>query len=237
MSVLRGVVSEGFEDAMRQIDDGTFNVSADSEVLLYRSVQWTIAHFAAEKGLLPKGFTRWDLRGTAGVSVAETALIAGTLPDDFDAWGQVVMSWHTPSDITLAHWAVRRGLLPKSFHRWEIQTRPDSPADMETVAHWAAKKGILPEDFRQWDLVDGRGNTVAHIAARWGALPEDFREWGLKDAQGRTVAEVAFRHREFGAQNRARFEAFRIGSEVQVGEGAHEAEKQPAKAFIRRTGA
>ncbi|CAH1748163.1 protein of unknown function [Thauera humireducens] len=229
MSVLRGVVSEGFEDAMRKIDDGTFKVSADSEVLLYRSIQWTIAHLAAEKGLLPEGFKRWDLCGVTGVSVAESALIAGTLPDDFDAWDQIVMSWHTPLEITLAHWAVRRGLLPKSFNRWEIQTQPDSPADKETVAHWAAKKGILHEGFRQWGLVDGRGNTVAHIAARWGVLPEGFSEWDLKDAEGRTVAEVSFEHPEFGAQNRARFDAFKIASEVLAEDG----DRRLAKAFIR----
>jgi len=229
MSVLRGVVSEGFEDARRQIDSGTFKVSADSEVLLYRSIQWTIAHLAAAKGLLPKGFKRWDLCGTTGVSVAETALIAGTLPDDFDAWDQIVMSWHTPSDITLAHWAIRRGLLPKTFNRWEIQTKPDSSADMETVAHWAAKQTILPDDFSQWGLVDGNGKTVAHTTAKWGALPEGFSEWDLKDAEGRTVAEVSFEHPKFGAQNRARFDAFKIASEVLAEDG----DRRLANAFIR----
>lgn len=46
----------------------------------------TVAHVAAQGGVLPRGFVDWDARDNDGDTVAHTAGKFNSLPDDFDRW-------------------------------------------------------------------------------------------------------------------------------------------------------
>lgn len=212
-----------------QVEAGTFRAPLDSPLWFCADeLGLTIAHYAAGEGLLPDGFTRWDLRADYGCSVAECAMRAKKLPPSFDRWDIFVYKYEWRSPLSIAHVAAKEGLLPKSFSMWDIPTvHLDAPSKMETVAHIAAINSRLPKDFDQWGLINGIGKTVAHEAAFRGCLPEGFREWGLLDAKGRTVAEIAFAHPRKGMLYRAAFEASMVSSEI---------EERQVKAFIRRGG-
>ncbi len=218
-----------FDALKEQIEVGTFRAPRDSPLWLCADeLGLTIAHYAASKGLLPDGFTGWDLRADYGCSVAECAMRAKTLPPGFDRWDIFVYKWESRSPLSIAHVAAKEGLLPKTFSDWDIPTvHLEDPSKMKTVAHIAAINGRLPKDFDQWSLIDGMGRTVAHEAAFRGCLPEGFREWDLLDANRMMVAELAFSHPRKGLLYRAAFEASRVSSEI---------EGHQVKAFIRRGG-
>jgi len=219
-----------FDALKAQVEAGTFRAPLDSPLWFCADeLGLTIAHYAAGEGLLPDGFTRWDLRADYGCSVAECAMRAKKLPPDFDQWGIFVYKWDLRSPLSIAHVAAKEGLLPKDFSAWDIPTvHIENPSRMKTVAHIAAINSRLPKNFDQWSLIDGEGKTVAHEAAFRGCLPDGFKEWDLLDSEGVTVAEVAFSHPKKGALYRAAFEASTVSSEI---------EERQVKAFIRRGGA
>lgn len=76
----------------------------------------TVAHVAAWKGSLPRGFDKWLLRDDAGQSVAREAWEAhGALPEWFNAWSSA-----DESGWTVAHEAAKFGFLPEGFDQWEL---------------------------------------------------------------------------------------------------------------------
>jgi hypothetical protein len=125
----------------------------------------TVAHYAARrKGGLPEDFTAWDLRDARGIPVAESALFVDALPGDFSAWDMPCKK-----GAPIAHEAACFGRLPQGYDRWEIRWE----AAGQTVAHAAAIAGTLPPGFDGWDLTDDEGRTVAHYAAKACTLPAD----------------------------------------------------------------
>ena len=152
-----------------------------------------MAHYAARRGVLPGGFSEWELIDVYDtvpdyqltisaiaayaprrcvearrVSVARIAAERGDLPADFNRWDLL----DETSGWTVAHLAAANGTLPKDFTDWELRDNINT-----TVAHVAAKYGNLPADFNQWRLTDGCGSTVAYEAAVHGHLPEGFTDW------------------------------------------------------------
>jgi hypothetical protein len=134
---------------------------------------WTIAHIAAASGLLPKGFSQWELEGKDGTTVAQFALNYGRIPDWFDRWEIT----DRDSGVPIAHFAAFKGLLPASAPRavWMLR----DPLGC-TPYHAAAEGGRLPEGFDRWDVASPAGWTVAHTAALHGTLPPDVPEEVLR---------------------------------------------------------
>lgn len=210
-----------FDSAKAGVFAGKLELSADSPVLAFADEKGkSIAHYAAQKGLLPESFDRWDMRDGSGVSVAEVALRSKSLPESFNGWGMPAQEYLAD---TIAHVGAKEGLLPKNFKDWGIHTQHTEMHDLvDTVAHTAVKKGTLPKTFDQWGLMDGKGDTVAHVAAARGVLPKGFPEWDLKNAKGQSVIEVAAAHPKKGAQYLSEYEAAKISAGIQRGVGAQE---------------
>lgn len=89
-------------------------------------------------GLLPEGFTEWDLADDTGWSVAHTAVMFGHLPKDFDRWDIA-----NEDGWTVAHEAAYRGKLPSDFDypRWKNLVTKDG----ETVLDIAKIHGHEPK--------------------------------------------------------------------------------------------
>lgn len=117
------------------------------------------AHVAARLGILPREFSKWDLKDPEGWTVAHHCAQAGTIRPGFRQWGL-----SGPDGLTVAHVAAEHGTLPKGFQLWEIHDGEDW-----TVAHAAAKYGTLPRGFDRWDIGKGAW-SVAHEAAESGSL-------------------------------------------------------------------
>lgn len=76
----------------------------------------TLAHFAAERGLLQAGFAFWGMRDSSGRTVAHIAAEKKTLPPDFTEWGLVERDkW------SVAHESALRGWLPPDFSQWHLK--------------------------------------------------------------------------------------------------------------------
>lgn len=172
----------------------------------------TLAHWAAERRLLPEGFCDWLMEDAQGVTVVELALRHDALPSGFKDW-DINLERH---GIKVAHLAAETGKLPPDFDQWTLQTD-----DAKTVAHILAEKGeipekllahpvmwtpdldgmssfhllarhnALPEGFDRWDYAGKSGWTVAHEAAAGNMLDKDFPWWHLRDEDGMSVARVA----------------------------------------------
>lgn len=109
-----------FDSAKAGVYAGKLELSADSPVLAFADEKGkSIAHYAAQKGLLPESFDRWDMRDGGGVSVAEVALRSKSLPESFNGWGMPAQEYLAD---TIAHVGAKEGLLPKNFKDFCKQT-------------------------------------------------------------------------------------------------------------------
>jgi hypothetical protein len=111
----------------------------------------TLAHYAAETGLLPIGFDQWGLTDKDGYTVAEWAVRFVTLPNDFDRM-----------DLINLRGLVHLGWINPDSRLWSEIVDPE---DGETLAHWAARKDLLPKGFCKWGMTDKHGKTVADHAS------------------------------------------------------------------------
>ena len=175
----------------------------------------TLAHWAAERKLLPDDFSGWLIEDSNGLTVVEFALRADALPEDFNGWD--IALWR--QCMMVAHLAAEEGKLPPNFDRWELLTEngktvahilaeldqlPDAllthpvmwhcDRDGMSIFHLLARKGALPEGFDKWDYAGKHGWTVAHEAASGQVLSNDFSWWHLRDEDGMSVARVALIH-------------------------------------------
>lgn len=146
----------------------------------------TIAHYAASRCRLPRGFSQWNIINSEGETVAHVAANHGGLPEEFDQWHLVDNAGRTAAHIKAARPC---SIFPEDFPHWDL-----CDAAGDTVAHVKARHGWIPHSFDQWHLKDANGSTVAHVRAQYGRLPDWFLGWEMTDAAGDTVAHVAARH-------------------------------------------
>jgi len=175
----------------------------------------TLAHWAAERKLLPDDFSEWLIEDAHGLTVVEVALASDGLPDDFSEWD--MMLWH--HGCMVAHKAAETGKLPASFDRWDFSTESGTTVahiladlgqlpvsllknpvmgvcDQDGISpfHILARNGALPEGFDKWDHAGSSGWTVAHEAVSGQVLDNDFSWWHLRDEDGTSVARAALIH-------------------------------------------
>jgi len=86
-------------------------------------VNFTLAHYAALSGSLPKGFIAWSISaliGNRSVSVAEIAARFNSLPEDFK-------DWHLADEKgwSVAHVYASLRPMPESFTQWDLSTVND----------------------------------------------------------------------------------------------------------------
>lgn len=172
----------------------------------------TLAHWAAERQLLPANFSNWMLHNLHEETVIEVAINAGWLPDGFGHWDLPLKHY----GLKVAHLAAEKGLLPSSFDRWDIAAEdgktvahilaendklPDHvlshpvmwqcDRDGMSVFHLLARNQKLPENFSRWEYAGNLGWAVAHEAATVTGLDKDFPLWHLHCEDGISVARVA----------------------------------------------
>ena len=171
---------------------------------------YSVAHAAAVKGFLPKGFKDWNILDEEGATVAHTAAMHGTLPPRFDEWDLRDTSGWLVFEIAEEYGHYSAEQIWKQARFYEImdhlETAESLPDNFKsddlalcddngfTIAHEAAYKGLLPEDFRDWHWADKNGRTVAHEAASAGLLHEGFDQWSLADNTDWTVAHEVAQH-------------------------------------------
>lgn len=83
-------------------------------------INFTLGHYAAITGTLPKGFRAWSIKALVGgrsVSVAEVAARFNSLPEDFNEWAIAdEKGW------SAAHVYASMRPMPENFNQWDIST-------------------------------------------------------------------------------------------------------------------
>jgi hypothetical protein len=129
---------------------------------LARKGGWSVAHEAASRMNLPKGFDEWHIADSNGVTVAHVAVMRCPMPKDFDGWDLADRIGRT-----VAHIAAAWRRLPKDFDRWDLRMT-SGEHEGRTVAHTAALSGTLPLDIPEDVLLWGSkyDGTVADCVIR-----------------------------------------------------------------------
>jgi hypothetical protein len=126
-----------YETAWSQLYCGKLDKDFSQWALSNKS-GWTIAHCAADKGLLPADFDQWDMADNNGWTVAHLTVKRRTaLPLSFNRWDLI-----TNSGLTVAHMAAEQDVLPVDFDQWDLIN-----SHGETVAD------LAPKAYRRWQIL------------------------------------------------------------------------------------
>ena len=100
-------------------------------------ISFTLAHYAALTGSLPKGFGGWSITARVGnrsVCVAEVAARFNGLPEDFK-------DWHLADEKgwSVAHVYATLRPMPESFTQWDLSTVKE--VSVRDIADYVKKAG------------------------------------------------------------------------------------------------
>lgn len=100
-------------------------------------INFTLAHYAALSGSLPKGFRAWSISAVVGnrtIYVAEVAARFNSLPEDFN-------DWHLADEKgwSVAHIYASLRPMPESFTQWDLSTVKE--VSVRDIADYVKKAG------------------------------------------------------------------------------------------------